>query len=143
MNTNQNHAANLSIAYLLLRLSLGIVIFLHGVVRLAGHYQQFVKVPYSLSRRRLYLPAPFTLQRCAFLLLKPFSAFSYSTGLLTRLALMGGALLMILLLFGKSMQQDWTTVAIQLVYSFLYFVLLAYRGWNRFALDSVFRRKAK
>lgn len=108
MNTNQNHAADLSIAYLLLRLSLGIVIFLHGVVRLAGHYQQFV---YSTLQSFATTPLPAGVVHFAALCIPPAEAvlgFFILNGLLTRLAVIGGALLMILLLIGKSMQQDWT-----------------------------------
>jgi thiosulfate dehydrogenase [quinone] large subunit len=122
---------------------LGVVIFLHGVVRLAGHYQQFVG-----GTIQSFAKTPLSAGAVHFAALCIPSAeavlgFFILTGLLTRLALIGGALLMIFLLFGKSMQQDWTTVAIQLVYAFLYFVLLAYRGWNRLALDSVFRHNTK
>lgn len=143
MNTNQNHPRDASVAYLLLRLSLGLVTFLHGVVRLAGHYHQFVD---STLQSFGKTPLPAGAVHFAALCIPPVEAvlgFFILTGLLTRLALIGGALLMILLLFGKSMQQDWTTVAIQLLYALLYFVLLAYRHWNRFALDGVFRRRAK
>lgn len=128
-------------AYLLFRFSLGLVIFLHGIVRLAWHYQQFVQ-----STTQSFLKTPLALSSVHFaaLCIPPAEAvlgFLILIGLFTRLALIGGAVLMIFLLFGKSMQQDWATVAIQLGYAFFYFVLLVSRRWNRFALDSVFRRK--
>jgi thiosulfate dehydrogenase [quinone] large subunit len=143
VNTTQIPPPDASIAYLLLRLSLGIVIFLHGVVRLAGHYQQFVD---STAQGFVKSPLPAGAVHFAALCIPPVEAvlgFFILAGLLTRLALIGGALLMIILLLGKSLQQDWTTVAIQLVYAFLYFVLLAFGGWNRFALDCLIRRKSK
>lgn len=132
-----------SIAYLLLRLSLGFVIFLHGLVRLAGHYQQFVDGTVHGFQKS---PLPTGAVHFAAFCIPPVEAaigFFLLLGLLTRLALASGALLMLVLLLGKSMQQDWTTVAIQLEYSFLYFVLLAFRKWNRLSLDALLQRIAK
>ncbi|MGH9583158.1 MAG: DoxX family protein, partial [Bryobacteraceae bacterium] len=117
------------------------VIFLHGVVRLAGHYGQFVN---STAQSFTKTPLPAAAVHFAALCIPPVEAvlgFFILAGLLTRLALIGGALLMIVLLFGKCMQQAWATVEIQLVYAFLYFVLLAFSGWNRFSLDRLMRRK--
>ena len=140
MNENLKPAGNGYIAYLLLRLSLGLVIFLHGVVRLAGHYQQFVA---STERSFAQTPLPAGAVHFALLCIPWVEAvlgFFILTGLLTRLALIGGALLMMVLLFGKCMEQDWTVVASQLWYSFLFFVLLAYSEMNRYALDRVMGR---
>lgn len=141
--TSRNQLADASIAYLLLRLSLGLVLFLHGVVRLAGHYEQFVN---GTLQSFAETPLPAGAVHVAAFYIPPVEAvlgFFILAGLLTRPALIGGALLMIFLLFGKSMQQDWTTVAIQLLYAQLYFVLLAWRRYNHFALDSFLSRKAK
>ncbi|MGH9773122.1 MAG: DoxX family membrane protein [Candidatus Acidiferrales bacterium] len=143
MNTDRSSPSDAAIAYLLFRFSLGFVIFLHGIVRLAWHYQQFVQ-----STTQSFAKTPLALGSVHFaaLCIPPVEAvlgFFILIGLLTRWALVGGALLMIFLLFGKCMQQDWATVAIQLAYAFFYFVLLVSRRWNRFALDSVFRPRSE
>ncbi len=142
MNGNGNPAVNRATAYLLLRISLGLVIFLHGVVRLAGHYQQFVGTTLQSFSKT---PLPAGAVHFAAWCIPPAEAvlgFFILVGLLTRPALIGGALLMIALLFGKCMQQDWPTVAIQLFYSLLYFLLLVFIPSNRFALDSFLSRNA-
>lgn len=143
MNPNRISPLDAAIAYLLFRFSLGLVIFLHGIVRLAWHYQWFVQ---STTQSFIKTPLPPGAVHFAALCIPPAEAilgFFILLGLLTRAALVGGALLMIFLLFGKSMQQDWFIVAIQLAYAFFYFVLLTLRNWNRYSLDGLIGRNTQ
>ncbi|HEY1212255.1 MAG TPA: DoxX family protein [Bryobacteraceae bacterium] len=140
MQERKSSFRDASIGYLSLRIALGLVIFLHGVVRLAGHYEQFVN---STVQGFLKSPLPTVAVHVAALCIPPAEAvigLFLLRGFLTRLALVGGALPMLILLFGKSLQQDWSTVAIQLEYAFLYALLLALRRWNQLSLDGLLRR---
>jgi len=48
-------------------------------------------------------------------------------GLFTRFALIAGALVMMALVFGTNLAQDWNVAGLQLIYCFLYYYLLAHR----------------
>jgi thiosulfate dehydrogenase [quinone] large subunit len=60
-------------------------------------------------------------------------------GLVTRLSLIGGALLMIVLPFGTCLVQDWHGAGEQLVYQIAIFALLFLRGYNRWSADTFVR----
>jgi thiosulfate dehydrogenase [quinone] large subunit len=53
----------------------------------------------------------------------------------TRLALSGGALLMLVLTFGTTLRQDWNTAGLQLIYAVVYAALLACLSANRYSID--------
>ena len=56
-------------------------------------------------------------------------------GLRTRAALIGGALLMLILTFGTTLRQDWQNAELQLIYAFVYAALLASRQNNLYSVD--------
>ncbi len=56
-------------------------------------------------------------------------------GAATRLALISGALLMLVLTFGTSLLQDWNVAGLQLIYAVVYFLLLAFVEHNRWSID--------
>jgi thiosulfate dehydrogenase [quinone] large subunit len=60
-----------------------------------------------------------------------------AAGYRTRTALIAGATLMLVLMFGSALRQDWSTVVIQLTYSLIYCVLLAGAQVDRYCLDHV------
>jgi thiosulfate dehydrogenase (quinone) large subunit len=124
------------LAYLLLRLTLGINIMLHGVVRLPalgafaeGTVQQFAGTPLPAVAVRLFgLSLPFLETVIGLLLI---------VGLWTRWALVAGALLIAALVFGTALRSDWETLSIQMLYAIIYYLLLAGRTSDYFALDTV------
>jgi thiosulfate dehydrogenase (quinone) large subunit len=134
----QNSGALLDqrLAYLLLRLTLGINILLHGVVRLPalgafaeGTVQQFADTPLPAVAVRLFgLLLPF-LETAIGLLL--------TIGLWTRWALVTGGLLIAALVFGTALRSDWETLSIQMIYAIIYYLLLTGRTYDYFALDTV------
>ena len=134
----QNNQALLDrrLAYLLLRLTLGINILLHGAVRLPalgafaeGTVQQFADTP---------LPA---VTVCLFGLVLPFLETAIglllTVGLWTRWALVAGGLLLAALVFGTALRSDWQTLSIQMLYAIIYYLLLAGRTYDYFALDTL------
>ena len=134
----QNNQALLDrrLAYLLLRLTLGINILLHGAVRVpalgafaAGLVQQFADTPLPAVAVRLFgLSLPFLETAIGLLLI---------VGLWTRWALVAGALLIAALVFGTALRSDWETLSIQMIYAIIYYLLLTGRTYDYFALDTL------
>ena len=126
---------------MLLRLALGLDIFLHGVARLfIGGLGAFVN---STAAQFAYIVLPMWLVR-AFAAVIPFLEFAIGlllvTGVALRWTFVAGATLMLLLEFGAAMRSDWTVLSSQLLYSFLYSVLLFCRAWDAYSLDAPRRR---
>jgi thiosulfate dehydrogenase [quinone] large subunit len=61
-------------------------------------------------------------------------------GLFLRPALVIGSLLMIVLMFGICLAQNWTVAAEQLVYMFVFAALLASARHDRYSIDGWRRR---
>jgi thiosulfate dehydrogenase [quinone] large subunit len=64
-------------------------------------------------------------------------------GLFTRWTLIAGALWMVALVFGTTIRQDYPTVAIQLLFSLLFFVLQVWEPSNRISLDTLRKTRLK
>ena len=60
-------------------------------------------------------------------------------GLETRRALLGGSILMLILMFGSALREDWPTVGIQLTYSVVYCILIAGVRFDGFGIDRLKR----
>ena len=126
------------LAYGILRLTLGVNILLHGLVRLPhlassadSLVQAFAKTPLPPQAVRLFAHAlPFAETIAGFLL---------TLGLWTRFALIGGGLLITALVFGTALRSDWETLSIQMLYAAIYYLLLAGRTYNRFSIDHLRR----
>jgi thiosulfate dehydrogenase [quinone] large subunit len=61
-------------------------------------------------------------------------------GLFTRLGLVAGGLWMVILIFGSTLAGDYNIVAIQLLYSLIFFVLLQHESLNDLSFDGLVRR---
>ena len=119
--TTQEHALQLDrrLAYGILRLTLGVNMLMHGVVRvpnLTGFAEaivsSFAGTPLPpLSVRLFALSLPFVEAGIGFLLV---------LGLFTRWALVAGGLMMTALVFGTALRSDWETVGIQMIYAAIY-----------------------
>jgi thiosulfate dehydrogenase (quinone) large subunit len=57
-------------------------------------------------------------------------------GLFTRFALVAGSLVMIALMAGITLTQNWDVAGIQLIYCAIYYVLLTHRSRNFYSLDT-------
>jgi len=116
---------NQQLAYFLARLALGVNLLLHGFVRLpklsgfvSGMEKQFFgsMIPGFLVTPMAWLIPPVELVLGAMLIL----------GLWTRAALIGSAVLMIVLISGCCLIENWSAVGSQMVYV-LFICLLIYR----------------
>ena len=138
MNTTELDKA---LAHSLARLGLGVDIALHGFVRLpdlsgfaAGMQKQFAEtfLPGSLVYATGYCIAIGETIIGTLLVL----------GLWVRPALTSGSLLMILLLAGTSLLQNWSVAGLQLGYLAFYAAVLATATCDRFSIDGVLRSRA-
>lgn len=121
-------------AYTLLRLVFGVNFFNHGLVRI-GNIPAFAEsqvklyadtfVPAVLVRGPAYLIPIVELIVGLLLIL----------GLATRGALIAGFCLMIVLMSGVTLLQQWDTASSQLIYCLVFFVLLAANSLNTISLD--------
>jgi thiosulfate dehydrogenase [quinone] large subunit len=128
---------DIELAYGLLRATLGLNIFMHGVARLlegAGTFARalvpmFTSTPLpSWSVYDFGIAVPF---------IEAFLGALLLVGFRTRWVLTGGCGFLFLLTFGSSLRQDWETTALQLIYTALYTALLAGIRWNSFSVDMV------
>jgi thiosulfate dehydrogenase [quinone] large subunit len=128
-----------SLAYGILRLTLGLNIFLHGATRLYSGVGAFVS---ATVEQFSHTPLPEGLVR-AFATTLPFFEGAVGililAGLWTRWALAAGGLLMTALVLGTALRSDWATLGIQMVYAVIYFLLLMFRAHDRFSVDRLFR----
>ncbi len=134
--TEQRHA------YLLLRVLTGVDFFMHGFARiftgthLAGFAQGMVK-----SMASTPLPPSLTLATgyvipCVELLIDTLLLL----GLVTRAALTTALLLLLVLMFGIGLKQDWPTAGSQLLYGLVLAALLFARNRYDLSWPAVFRR---
>jgi thiosulfate dehydrogenase [quinone] large subunit len=129
------------LAYGILRLTLGVNMLLHGLVRLphldsfaSELIQQFAATPLPALVVRLFaLTLPFAETLAGLLLI---------LGLWTRYTLVGGGLLIVALVFGTALRSDWETLGIQMLYAAIYYLLLKDRAHNRFSIDHLCRRNS-
>jgi thiosulfate dehydrogenase [quinone] large subunit len=125
-------------AYAIFRVTLGLNIFLHGFVRILTGPSAFEAQTEKLFTNT-FLPAG---QVHFFLSILPYmeasAGFLIAIGLFTFWALVAGALLMLVLIFGTAARQDWTTVGIQTGYGLFYYFLISRNQDNWLAIDFLF-----
>ncbi|MDM1072569.1 DoxX family membrane protein [Empedobacter brevis] len=127
-------------AYVLLRLGIGISMFGHGVVRLPKleAFSGWMVRSFEKSFLPEFLVTPFSY-------VLPIAEFLVGllllAGLFTRAALVSGAVIVLLLLFGTSMIENWEALPSQLIHLAFFAVLLQYFKANTFALDNLISKK--
>lgn len=127
-------------AYALLRITFGVIFLFYGIGKLMGGIGNFVGgMNQHFSGK---LPA-FMVMPFAYAL--PFgeviAGLLILFGLFTRAGLVLSGLLLVGLTFGTVMLGEEPTVAHNLQYALVNFVLLWLVDLNRYSLDSLFRRK--
>jgi thiosulfate dehydrogenase [quinone] large subunit len=128
--------------YAILRVSFGANIMLHGVSRFMMGHAAFLAYLTHYFEKTALIPAS-TLP--AFATVLPYLETGFGLllllGLFTRFALIAGALVILCLVIGTNLAQDWLVSGLQLIYAFLYYYLLAHRGENRYSLDAMLHIK--
>jgi thiosulfate dehydrogenase [quinone] large subunit len=120
-------------AYALLRITLGLNICMHGVVRWVAGLSSFAESLVTMFQK---IPLPVSLMYgFGFTLpvLESLVGCSVLLGFRTRRAFLVGMVVMLAL--SSTLHQDWQIAGLQLIYSFLYAVLLAGARFDKYGLD--------
>lgn len=128
-------------AYALLRITLGTNIAMHGLSRLIAGSNAFSA---KLADQFAHSPLPPAVVRI-FGQSLPWIECLFGVllllGLRTRAAIVGGALLILILTFGSSLIQDWQAASTQLLYAAVYAGLLFCIHCNGWSIDSLLQRR--
>lgn len=132
--------SDVAIAYLLLRLLIGVNFLNHGLTRIGnipGFVESMVKAMESS-----YFPEPL-VRINAFLVpvVELIVGVLIILGWQTRIALMITSSLMVILMLGVTSVQNWPVAGDQLVYGVILFILLAGRCFNTVSVDYWLTRK--
>ncbi len=128
-------------SFLLLRLAIGTSMFGHGLVRLPKlhTFSNWMVGSFSKSMLPQALVTPFSYAL-------PLAEFAIGLllilGLFTKPVLIAGSLVMILLLFGTAMIENWDAIPSQLIHAAFFAVLLQYISSNTWAADNLIFKKA-
>ncbi|MFD0792951.1 DoxX family protein [Mucilaginibacter litoreus] len=123
-------------AYFLARLPIAFSMFGHGLVRIpklekfsAGMVKSFSEtwLPEALVRPFSYL-LPF---------LELLTGVLLMLGLFTRFANVLGVVIILCLIFGSCMQEQWNSVFTQMIYGIYFALLYLFADNNKFAIDNV------
>jgi thiosulfate dehydrogenase (quinone) large subunit len=136
-----DHSLGRALGYFILRLSLGVDMLMHYVVRTWGISKDFVPVTEKMFVGNL-LPMSWVH---VFLTVLPYFEGLLGVllllGFLSRWTLTAEGLLVTLLLFGTALRSDWTVVSHQMIYLLFVFILLAVEQYDYFSLDSFLARR--
>lgn len=126
-------------AYVVLRVTLGLNICLHGAVRWTKGLHGFAESLVPLFSKTL-LPS-WAVYGFGYVLpiLEALVGAAVLFGLQTRRTLLAGSILMLVLMFGSSLREDWPTVGIQLTYSVVYCILIAGAEFDWLGVDRLKR----
>jgi len=132
-----------ALGYFILRLSLGVDMLMHYVVRTWGISKDFVPVTEKMFVGNL-LPMSWVHN---FLTGLPYFEGVLGVllllGLWSRWALTAEGLLVTVLLFGTALRSDWTVVSHQMIYLLFVFILLAVEDYDYFSVDSFLARRRR
>lgn len=130
-----------ALGYFILRLSLGVDMLMHYVVRTWGISQDFVPVTEKMFVGNL-LPMSWVHYFLTYLpYFEGVLGVLLILGLWSRWALTAEGLLVTVLLFGTALRSDWTVVSHQMIYLLFVFILLAVEDYDYFSVDSVLARR--
>lgn len=128
-------------AYALLRITLGTNITMHGLSRLIAGPNSFAS---KLTEQFSHSPLPPILVQLlgqSLPWVEGLFGLLLLLGIRTRAAIIGGALLILVLTFGSSLIQDWQAASTQLLYAAVYAGLLFLLPFNEWSIDALLQRK--
>lgn len=130
---------NTAIAYLLLRLAVGLSFFGHGLVRLPKlqEFSQWMTKLFENSMLPHFLVSPYSY-------ILPVAEFVTGIllllGVLTKQGLVAGAVVMLTLIFGSCLIEEWNALPSQLIHTLFLGVLLVYLPHNHYSIDQYRKR---
>lgn len=130
------------LAYNFLRIVLGVNFFNHGFTRMGnipGFAQSMVDMFQNTFVPEVLVRVPAMLVPIVELI----GGLLVTLGLATQAALVTLFGLMIMLMYGVTLIQNWDAAGSQLIYCLVLFILIAANSFNTFSLDRlIFRRKS-
>lgn len=127
-------------SFLLLRLAIGASMFGHGLVRLPklNGFSNWMVTSFEKSMLSAAMVKPFSYAL-------PLAEFAIGLllilGLFTRPALIAGGIVMIMLILGTTLIENWEALTSQFIHVAFFAVLLHYVASNTYALDNAFLKK--
>ncbi len=132
MNTSKQQT--IEVAYLILRLTMGVNMFTHGVARLLN-IEGFNS--WMIAQFNDTILPEFMVSISSYMI--PFAELIIGVlliiGLFTSRALLLGALLIVFLVFGSGLQENWNVMSSQMIYAIFFFILSYLIDLNRFSID--------
>ncbi len=131
--TSKNHA------YFLLRLAMGVNLLAHGLVRISK-IETFSNWMTNLYKETM-LPE---ILISSFAKILPFAELTIGVflvfGLFTYRTCLAGGMLMIILIFGSCLAEQWEWVAFQMVYVLFFYLLIHTTQNNHFSIDNLLQK---
>ena len=131
---NELKQKNIELAYLILRITMGVNMFTHGVARLLNieGFNSWMIGEFSNT----FLPE-FMINISSYLI--PFSELVIGIlliiGLFTSRALLLGAILIVILVFGSGVKENWNIMSSQMIYAIFFFILSYFIELNKYSVD--------
>jgi len=136
-----SRSSDAAIAYAILRVSFGANIMLHGVSRIYMGHAAFLAYLTHYFEKAPYFPAGML---SSFATVQPWVELILGVllmiGLVTRFSLVAGGLVILCLVIGTNLAQDWLVSGLQLIYALLYYYLLVHLDQNRYSVDGLRQR---
>ncbi len=136
-----SRSSDAAIAYAILRVSFGANIMLHGVSRIYMGHAAFLAYLTHYFEKAPYFPAGML---SSFATVQPWVELILGVllmiGLVTRFSLVAGGLVILCLVIGTNLAQDWLVSGLQLIYALLYYYLLVHLDQNRYSVDRLRQR---
>jgi thiosulfate dehydrogenase (quinone) large subunit len=126
-------------SFLLLRLAVAISMFGHGLVRLPklATFSNVMIGSFENSMLPKFIVTPFSY-------ILPIAEFAIGLllilGLFTKPSLIAGGIVMLALLFGTSMIENWEAIPSQLIHVAFFALLLHFIGYNSWAIDTLIKK---
>ncbi|WP_264554054.1 DoxX family membrane protein [Flavobacterium sp. N2038] len=126
-------------SFLLLRIAIAISMFGHGLIRLPKlvTFSNWMTSSFENSMLPKIIVTPFSY-------ILPIAEFSIGTllllGLFTKPSLIAGAVVMLILLFGTSMIENWEAIPSQLIHIAFFTLLLHFIDYNSWAVDTLIKK---
>ncbi|MEO6909875.1 MAG: DoxX family membrane protein [Edaphobacter sp.] len=129
-------------AYALLRMVVGLNLMMHGVSRMLAGTATFASKLTEQFAHTLLPGSSVWAFGMSLPAIEALLGLLLLIGLRTRAALIGGSLLIMVLTFGASLEQNWPVAGLQLTYALIYSVLLFLLRYNGWSLDArLYREK--
>ncbi len=137
VQTDADWRSDASVAYAILRLTLGMNIGLRGIVRIAHGTAPFAQGIVKQMEPTILPPSLVYAFASTLIWVEAAVGILLILGWQTRLALIVGGLMMAALTFGTMQIENFQNAWLQLTYALVFFVVLTLRSWNLISLDAL------